>query len=252
MLMTDISREALKIARLNVEKHQLLDRVEFQQSNLLEQLPRPFAFDLICANLPYIPTQILNTLPVVKREPRLALDGGTNGLKVIIRLLRQAKTHLTPGGLMLLEIDPDQSDQMIQLAQKHFPGARVKILQDLSGRNRCVQFELPYTIYHLCQRQAWLKGQALGQYQPDSFAREGFVHCSQLDQYIDVANRYYRDVPDLVVLSIDPHLLTSEIRWEKTGELYYPHIYGPINLEAVTSIDDLNLLSDGTYQNRHG
>ncbi|MFZ2095693.1 MAG: peptide chain release factor N(5)-glutamine methyltransferase [Anaerolineales bacterium] len=247
MLMTDISVQALRVARLNAEKYELLDRVEFQQSNLLDRIPRPYAFDLICANLPYIPTEKLNTLPVAKSEPHLALDGGIDGLKMVKRLLKQAKSQLTPGGLMLVEIDPAQRDPMIQLVQKHFSNDGIHILQDLSGRDRCVEIEHSYRILHLCQRTDWLISKALGEYRPESLAREGFIHCSQPEQIIAVANRYYQGLPDMIVLSVDPEKLTSEIRWEKTGDVYYPHVYGPINLEAVTSIDDLKPESDSKF-----
>jgi len=248
IVLTDISSEALKVARLNGEKHGVLDRLEFHRSNLLDRISSPFAFDLICANLPYIPTQTLEELPVAEREPRLALDGGLSGTKVIKRLLKQAKSQLTPGGLMLVEIDPAQCDQVISLAQKHYSFSKVQILRDLSGRDRCLEIELRSTIFHLCQRQDWLKNQTRGIYQPDSLASEGFIHCSQFKQIIEVANRYFKAVPDVVLLTIDPEKLTSEIRWEKVGTTYFPHVYGPINLEAVDLVIDLEPDTDGIYR----
>jgi uncharacterized protein (DUF952 family) len=150
--------------------------------------------------------------------------------------------------LMLVEIDPGQTDQMFQLVRKYFSNEKMHILQDLSGRDRCMEIERRYSIFHICQRENWLKSQASGEYQPDSLLVEGFIHCSQSDQYIEVANRYYKGVPDLVVLSIDPEKLTSEFRWEKSGDAYYPHIYGSINLEAVMFMGDLKPESDGTYR----
>jgi release factor glutamine methyltransferase len=246
ILMTDISSEALKVAKLNAEKLGLLDRVDLLKSDLLEQVPRAAIFDLICANLPYIPTQKLATLSVAQREPHLALDGGLHGLKVIKRLIGQVKTHISPGGIMLLEIDPDQRSLMVPLLQENLPSARVKFLPDLSGKDRCVEIQLPYLIYHICSREDWKKAENMGFYETASLAHEGFIHCSQSDQYLDVVNRYYSGVPDLVVYSIDPFKLASEIRWEKSGDKYYPHVYGAINLDAIVSIDDIFPGSDGT------
>lgn len=248
VVLTDISSEALNVARLNGEKHRLLDRLEFRRGNLLDRIPGSIAFDLICANLPYIPTQTLEELPVAEREPRLALDGGLSGIKVIKRLLKQAKSQLAPGGLMLLEIDPAQCDKVIPLTQKHYSFSKVQILRDLSGRDRCLEIELRYMIFHLCQRQDWLNSQVQGEYRNDSLAREGFIHCSQSEQIIEVANRYFKDEPDVIVLWIDPDKLTSEIRWEKSDHAYFPHVYGPINLEAVETVTDLEPERDGTYR----
>ena len=246
--ITDVSAQALRVARLNAEKYALLDSVELIQSNLLEQVPTSSNFDLICANLPYIPTKKLASLPVARSEPLLALDGGVNGLMIIEHLFEQVKTHLSPGGLILVEIDPDQRIQMIHLLREHFPTAKFKFLQDLSANDRCVAVQLPFLVYHICTREDWQNAQGSSLYKASSLNLEGFIHCSEIDQVIDVANRYYKGVPDLIVLSINPDKLTSEIRWEKSGDIYYPHVYGPINLNAVVSIKKLILSSKGTFQ----
>ncbi len=246
VVLADISAKALKVARSNAEKHGLLGSVETQRSNLLAALGGHF--DLVCANLPYIPTQALESLPVAKSEPRLALDGGQDGMKLFARFLEQTKRQLDPGGLLLFEIDPGQSSHVLHLVHKFFPAEKVRILQDLAGRDRCVELELRYAILHLCERRDWLGSQGQGEYRPASLETEGFIHCSQEYQVIEVANRYYAGVPDMVVLWIDPQKLASEIRWEMSGETYYPHVYGPINLEAVDRITDLRLENDGKYR----
>jgi release factor glutamine methyltransferase len=248
ILMTDISSDALNVAKLNAERFGMLDRADLLQSDSLEQLPKTSIFDLVCANLPYIPTHKLANLPVAQNEPRLALNGGSDGLMVIQRLLEQLKTHISPGGMLLVEIDPDQRPQMIKLLQENFPSGRVNFLPDLSGKDRCIEIQVPYLIYHICTREDWQRAETQGFYQSASLADEGFIHFSQSDQYIEVANRYFRGVPGLVVLSIDPEKLASEIRWEKSGDAYFPHVYGPINLDAVVSIDDLLPDSDGTFR----
>ena len=245
-LLIDISARALDVARFNVAKHALQDRLQLQQANLLNNIPA--SFDLICANLPYIPTQALAALPVARSEPRTALDGGLRGLKVIKRLVKEAASKLNEGGLILLEIDPGQREMLLQLAGKQFPGAKVSIFQDLSGKDRCVAIEQRYLIYHLCQRQDWLKSQASRAYQADSLEHEGFIHCSKIDQVIGVANRYYQGVPQMVMLTIDPQKLTSIIHWEISGNEYYPHVFGPINVDAVIQVVDVRPESDGVYR----
>jgi release factor glutamine methyltransferase len=95
----DFSRAALRVARDNFKRLDLADRITLVQSDLLTGFGR--RFDLICANLPYIPTDTLPTLPVSRYEPRLALDGGERGLDVIQRLIDCVHERLSPGGLLL-------------------------------------------------------------------------------------------------------------------------------------------------------
>jgi release factor glutamine methyltransferase len=137
---SDISPDAVDIARQNVIRHELTGRVHVSQADLLPQdLPW---FDLICANLPYIPSDKLAGLPVARWEPPLALDGGPDGLALIRRLLRQAPARLAPRGLLLLEIESSQGPAACLLAQEAFPHARVELYQDLAGLDRLVRVEL--------------------------------------------------------------------------------------------------------------
>ena len=87
VVASDISAEALKIARQNAVNNGVEQRVEFR---LCDLFPPEAVFDLIIANLPYVPTQVLQALPIFGREPALALDGGTDGLAIIRRLLNAA------------------------------------------------------------------------------------------------------------------------------------------------------------------
>ena len=97
-------------------------------------------------------------------------------------------------------------------------------------------------IYHICTQKAWDEACKNGSYKADSLAKEGFIHCSMLDQILRVANSFYSGQKDLVLLVIDPANLLSQVRWEpgsdKPDELF-PHIYGPINLDAVSKVLDL-------------
>lgn len=96
--------------------------------------------DLIAANLPYCRTSDWESLAPEVRcfEPRQALDGGPDGLRLIERLVRQAPTHLRPGGAILLEIGYDQGDAVRVLAGETFPQATVEVKQDLADLDRLV------------------------------------------------------------------------------------------------------------------
>jgi release factor glutamine methyltransferase len=137
---TDVSATALRIARENATRHGVAKRIDFVQADLLAALRQPF--DLICANLPYIPSAELKKLGIFEREPSLALDGGSDGLALIRRLLAQAEPRLAPGGLLLVEIEASQGGQVLSLAGKSFPAARSVVLADLAGRQRLLRVEL--------------------------------------------------------------------------------------------------------------
>jgi release factor glutamine methyltransferase len=107
---TDISPEALAIARANAESLALTDRVTFREGDLLDPVAGDGPFDVILSNPPYIPTDIIPTLEVGVRgyEPNRALDGGVDGLRMVDRLITQAVPLLKPGGHLILEIGTDQ------------------------------------------------------------------------------------------------------------------------------------------------
>ena len=134
LFATDISLSALEIARANAQRYNVTDRIEFVQADLLE-FANIALFDVICANLPYIPTNNLPSLTVTHYEPSLALDGGADGLDLIRRILHRASHHLAPDGLMLLEIEASQGSKAISLAQSTFPNSRSRIHPDLAGRD---------------------------------------------------------------------------------------------------------------------
>jgi release factor glutamine methyltransferase len=137
---TDLSAAALETARKNATRHGVARRVRFVQTDLLAALRGPF--DLICANLPYIPSAELKKLAVFRREPSLALDGGPDGLALTRRLLAQAVHKLASRGLLLVEIEASQGDQVLSLAGQFFPAAQSDVLADLAGRQRLLRVEL--------------------------------------------------------------------------------------------------------------
>ncbi len=141
VLAVDRSAEALQVARRNAARLGVSSRIGFVQSDLLPPLAQPL--DLLCANLPYIPTAELDHLPVARFEPRNALDGGPDGLMLIRRLLSTIGPSLAPGAMLLLEIEAGQELPALDLARSMFPGARVEVLPDLAGRARLLEIELP-------------------------------------------------------------------------------------------------------------
>jgi uncharacterized protein (DUF952 family) len=149
---------------------------------------------------------------------------------------------------MLLEIESSQGEEIKSLAQSKFPISKVQVLKDLSSLDRCVEIERPNLIVHSCQRHEWLKSLEQGIYRSHSFNQEGFIHCSQPEQILEVANRYYKGKSELVLLWMIPNRVSPEIRWESADGDLFPHIYGPINLDAVISVTNLNPDLDGVYR----
>lgn len=132
----DISPEALSLAAENVAAHDLENRVLLVESDLLSAAKGPW--DLIVANLPYIPSEQISELSrEVRHDPPLALDGGPDGLALISRLASEATTALSPGGLLALEIGHDQAGQTRNLLQaKNYRD--ISTLPDYQGVQRFV------------------------------------------------------------------------------------------------------------------
>jgi release factor glutamine methyltransferase len=109
---TDISPDALDVARRNAERHGVADRVAFLQGDLFAPVPAGAAFDLVVSNPPYVTPAELAALPadVREHEPRLALDGGPDGLAFYRRIASGAGPLLKPGGSLLVEIGATQDE----------------------------------------------------------------------------------------------------------------------------------------------
>ena len=134
---TDSSQAALRVAAENCQKHSVDDRVELSHGDLLDTLD--VRADVIASNPPYVTTGELRQLGrEVAHEPLEALDGGPDGLDVIRRLFHQAPAALSPGGSMLVEIDPRQLQPAMSLAAAAFPGGLVSHRRDLAGLPRVV------------------------------------------------------------------------------------------------------------------
>ena len=139
ILASDLSAEALQLAGDNARRHEVRERLSLVQADLLPPAGR--SFDLICANLPYVPSRELMGLKVSAHEPLLSLDGGPDGLDLIRRLLGGAPESLAPGGLLLLEIEASQGPASLELARAAFPSAALEVLPDLAGFDRLVKVQ---------------------------------------------------------------------------------------------------------------
>jgi release factor glutamine methyltransferase len=146
IIATDISAEAIEVAKRNAQKFDVGHRIQFVQCDLLPPRPELFTtemhLDLICANLPYIPTATLRALPIFGHEPTLALDGGEDGLALIRRLLKTGPSWLAPNGMILLEIESSRGIQALNLACDLYSQANIRLHQDLAGHDRLLEIHL--------------------------------------------------------------------------------------------------------------
>ncbi|HEC22802.1 MAG TPA: DUF952 domain-containing protein [Chloroflexi bacterium] len=108
-------------------------------------------------------------------------------------------------------------------------------------------------ILHITTREQWESARKAGLYRPASLDTEGFIHCSTPQQVIRVANAFYRGQEGLVLLCIEPEKVKAPIRYEAPveedagGEERFPHIYGPLNADAVVRVMDFPPGEDGTF-----
>ncbi len=104
-------------------------------------------------------------------------------------------------------------------------------------------------IVHITTRADWESAQVLGEYRLDTLEKEGFIHCSNPDQVLGPANEFFHGRQDLVLLLIDPARLTADLVYEDThaAGMAFPHIYGPLNLDAVIGVVPFPARPDGTF-----
>jgi release factor glutamine methyltransferase len=147
ILATDISAAALEVAKRNAKKFDVHHQIDFVECDLLPEKSeignRKSEIDLLCANLPYIPTKTLHSLPIYGREPSLALDGGEDGLDIYRRLFNIAPPWLAPRGQILLEIEATQGLQALSMAFDKFEESEIHLHQDMVGHDRLLEIQLP-------------------------------------------------------------------------------------------------------------
>ncbi|MXX80890.1 MAG: peptide chain release factor N(5)-glutamine methyltransferase [Chloroflexi bacterium] len=139
LICSDVSREALQVARDNAQRLLRRPNASFVQGDLLTPLPGPF--HCVVANLPYIPEERLEELEpeVAEHEPRVALTPGTRGTELILRLITQLPSRLHPNGIAVLEVDPGQESAIADAAQQMLPSADIAVLDDVSQRPRAIR-----------------------------------------------------------------------------------------------------------------
>ena len=138
----DNSNDALDVARDNAFRHRVKDRIDFIKMDFMREwrFPDEGSFDYILANPPYIPSKELEQLmPDVRDyEPRVALDGGLDGLRSYQSIVAHAFPCLKPGGHLIFEVGDNQAEMIKQLLEVHGGLDKIEIARDLSGRDRVV------------------------------------------------------------------------------------------------------------------
>ena len=144
IIATDISEKALEIAQKNATQNQV--KIQFLQSDMFHKLGG-MEFDMLVSNPPYIATEVIETLSQeVRREPRIALDGGEDGLEFYRKILENAKEYLKKEGYVLLEIGYDQGEKMRMLWQELKENCQLKLItkepiRDLGNNDRVMIFQ---------------------------------------------------------------------------------------------------------------
>ena len=141
IVATDISNDAIELARKNAVLHGVDDQIEFVLGDCTAPLTSLEPFDVICSNPPYIPDHEFCTLdPNVREwEPRIALSGGEDGLQVIRPLIESSSECMVSGGLLLIEIATSNKDHVLQLVHSCSTFANAMILKDQFGDDRFLQ-----------------------------------------------------------------------------------------------------------------
>jgi release factor glutamine methyltransferase len=149
VVATDISPDALAVARINIEAHELADRVDLLEGDGLDALRqhpvagRARSLRYLCSNPPYIPDDEWDAVePNVKdHEPTLALRGGPDGLNLVRKLIAGGPNFIEPGGLILIEVAAAKADEARSLAESHPDLTNTRILKDSDGLPRVIVAE---------------------------------------------------------------------------------------------------------------
>ena len=138
----DSQPDALSLARRNAERHDVAERITFLEGSLAEPLPDDSGCDLLASNPPYVPTDRIDTLQpeVSEHEPKVALDGGPDGLDVVRELVPGAAQVLRPGGWMALEIGEEQAEDVLDIVRQSgaFRADDLETAEDAAGHRRVI------------------------------------------------------------------------------------------------------------------
>ncbi|MFA5165077.1 MAG: peptide chain release factor N(5)-glutamine methyltransferase [Candidatus Omnitrophota bacterium] len=139
IMASDVSEEALEVARGNSAANGIVEGIEFVNSDLFKGIPAKGRFDIIISNPPYIPSEDYDSLPLeVKSEPRLALDGGPKGLDFYARIVPEAAGRLRRGGFLALEIGFGQSGAVRGIIAGCGSYSHVEVIKDYNDIDRIV------------------------------------------------------------------------------------------------------------------
>lgn len=110
------------------------------------------------------------------------------------------------------------------------------------------------TIYHITTEKQWHDAKHRSQYEAESLRSEGFIHCSNAAQVVQVANRLFRNMPGLILLHIETETLSPRLVYENLegGEEPFPHVYGAINRAAIVGVSPFEPAPDGTFDHHAG
>ncbi len=138
--LVDISTKALEVAKKNAKENEVKEKVNFIQSDMFENIKSKF--DVIVSNPPYIKTKVINELDLqVQNEPKLALDGGENGLKFYEILISEAPKYLKENGKIFLEIGYDQKKEVEELARNSKNYKEIETVKDLANNDRVIELK---------------------------------------------------------------------------------------------------------------
>jgi release factor glutamine methyltransferase len=136
---SDRSEKALRIAKSNAKKHHLSDTILFFAGDWFNPIKNNINdFDMILSNPPYIPNRVIAELEpeIALYEPRIALDGGKNGLDSLSLIINQASYFLKPAGFLILEMGYDQKNNVSEIANNCFKYESIRIVKDYGGHDR--------------------------------------------------------------------------------------------------------------------
>ena len=139
MIGVDINDKAIELTKANALKHEVSDRLCILNSNLFEKINKENQFDFIISNPPYIETKVIDSLKedIKKHEPKLALDGGEDGLDFYRAIIEQSKSYISPEGFIAFEIGYNQAEAVKKIFVKNgYPN--VTVAKDLAGFDRVV------------------------------------------------------------------------------------------------------------------